>query len=82
MQPPRTIPAVALGARVLVVLRAFCGSPTMGRAHLREEALMTTAGTEAGKPLPSVKLPTLGGEPIDLTAYRGKKLIVFMWASW
>ena len=24
----------------------------------------------------------LDGEPIDLAGYRGKKLIVFMWASW
>ena len=32
--------------------------------------------------LPPITLPTLDGEPIDLAGYRGKKLIVFMWASW
>lgn len=33
-------------------------------------------------PLPSIELPTLDGKKIDLSNLRGKKHIVFMWASW
>ena len=43
---------------------------------------MTTTETPLGKPLPAVMLPTLDGTPVDLAALRGKKHIIFMWASW
>ena len=31
---------------------------------------------------PPITLPTLDGNPVDLSSYRGKKLVLFMWASW
>jgi cytochrome c biogenesis protein CcmG/thiol:disulfide interchange protein DsbE len=37
---------------------------------------------ELGQPVPDFTLPTLDGKPIHIRDYRGKKLIVFMWASW
>ena len=43
--------------------------------------MATTSETQLGQ-LPPITLPTLDGEPINLATYRGKKLIVFMWASW
>ena len=32
--------------------------------------------------LPNIELPSLDGTKINLTSFKGKKLAVFMWASW
>ena len=37
---------------------------------------------QIGQLAPDFTLPTLDGEKTSLNDYRGKKLIVFMWASW
>jgi len=37
---------------------------------------------ERGDMLPAITLPDLDGNPVALEAYRGKKLLLFMWASW
>jgi peroxiredoxin len=35
-----------------------------------------------GDALPPIALPGLDGRPIRLQDYRGKRLLIFMWASW
>jgi peroxiredoxin len=35
-----------------------------------------------GDPLPPIALPDLQGRNIRLEDYRGKRLLLFMWASW
>ncbi len=35
-----------------------------------------------GDQAPDFTLPSLDGEPISLSSFRGRKIIVFMWASW
>jgi peroxiredoxin len=35
-----------------------------------------------GDQVPEVSLPTLGGGTVSLRGFQGKKLILFMWASW
>lgn len=35
-----------------------------------------------GMRAPDFKLPTLDGGTVSLSDYRGKKLLVFVWASW
>lgn len=37
---------------------------------------------QVGELAPDFTLPTLDGEEVSLHDYRGKKVIVFMWASW
>jgi len=32
--------------------------------------------------VPDFSLPSLDGREVRLADYRGKKLIIFMWASW
>ncbi len=45
---------------------------------------MTTKSTAdpIGRPLPDVTLPTLDGPPLRLRALRGKRVLLFCWASW
>lgn len=46
---------------------------------------MTTnapAYPKVGDQAPDFTLPSLDGDPVSLSSYRGRKTIVFMWASW
>lgn len=37
---------------------------------------------EIGKPIPEISLPSLGGEKVVLSAFRGKIVLLAFWASW
>jgi peroxiredoxin len=37
---------------------------------------------QVGETVPDIVLPGLDGNPVELSSFRGKKLLVFMWASW
>lgn len=37
---------------------------------------------KVGDHLPPINFPTIEGGRIDLADFRGKRLILFMWASW
>jgi hypothetical protein len=39
-------------------------------------------GIQLGDIHPDFTLPDLEGRPVRLSDYRGKKLLIFMWASW
>ena len=41
-----------------------------------------TTGSMVNATLPQASLPSLDGTMVDFHSYKGKKLIVFMWASW
>ncbi|MEM7584369.1 MAG: hypothetical protein AAF560_13355 [Acidobacteriota bacterium] len=47
-------------------------APTSGAADL-----------EVGKPFPEIILPSLDdGKPVSLGSFRGRKLVLHVWASW
>ncbi len=35
-----------------------------------------------GDTVPEITLPDLDGKPVSLSSYSGRRLLVFMWASW
>ena len=37
---------------------------------------------EVGEPFPDLTLPTLEGNPLSIRAFRGKKTVLHIWASW
>ncbi|MEX2243423.1 MAG: hypothetical protein WD716_06200 [Fimbriimonadaceae bacterium] len=37
---------------------------------------------EVGKPVPDVALLDMSGKSVRLSSFRGKKLILFNWATW
>ena len=46
--------------------------------------MTTSAPTypKVGDRAPDFTLPSLDGVPVSLSSYRGRKTILFMWASW
>ena len=60
--------------------------PTQKRVRLQQEALRA-AETKAnedllGKPAPDVELKTVDGEVVALKSYRGKPVLIDVWATW
>jgi len=45
-------------------------------------ATRTSMVVNVGEEAPDFALPSLDGNPIKLSDYRGKKVVLFMWASW
>ena len=70
-------------AAVAALLLAGCGSsqPEAGQP----ESGATTAEAPAAKPsgnAPELAGTGVGGEALDVTAYRGKPVFVNVWSSW
>ena len=45
-------------------------------------AVQYESSVGVGGTLPAVTLPALDGGQVALDAYRGRRLVLFMWASW
>ena len=45
-------------------------------------ATKPVAYIDVGDRIPDITLPSLPGEQVSLSSFRGKKHILFMWASW
>ena len=43
---------------------------------------MTTETLRIGSDVPDFPLPALDGTPVSLSGLRGKRVALFMWASW
>ena len=58
------------------------GQPPPGETA-RAVAALPSTGFEVGKPFPLIALPPAGGgEPVTLARFRGKKVILHIFASW
>ncbi len=56
--------------------------PKMMLCTILAAAAILPQGVEIGKPVPEVSLTDMGGKPVRISQFRGKKLILFNWASW
>lgn len=53
-----------------------------GRTHVFAEAAMPVIGPEVGNMIPDFSLPDLSGKKIAFSSFRGKKVILYHWATW
>ena len=42
----------------------------------------SASGNQVGAPVPEIKVESLGGKKIDVASYRGRVLLLDVWASW
>ena len=42
----------------------------------------TRGAVIVGQPAPDLSVTTLDGSKLDLHSFKGKRVLVFMWASW
>lgn len=92
---PARVLWVAVIAAVLGLLasRWYEGGPLL-RSESGQRALQAAANASApkppagvvpahrGDPMPAITLPDLDGRPVDLAHYRGRPLLINVWASW
>lgn len=64
--------AIALVAAMFVAACATAGGGGGGGA----------ASNQVGAPLPAIKVDSLAGKKIDVASYRGRVLLLDVWASW
>jgi hypothetical protein len=62
--------------------RLVDGKPFLRAGALGPPGAAPTAGLRPGDIAPEFTLPSLDGESVSLSDYRGKRLLVFAWASW
>ena len=66
----------------------MCGNDQLDAAHSRlgtgqpGKAREMTLNISEGTVVPDFELKSLTGELVKLSDYRGKRLVIFFWASW
>jgi len=63
-------------------LRSVESVSTMMLNTILAAVSLLSQGVEIGKPVPDVSLTDMDGKTVRLSQFRGKKLILFNWASW
>jgi thiol-disulfide isomerase/thioredoxin len=64
--------------RIALALVALAGCATAGGAG----GASSEGGRQIGAPAPEIQVDSLGGKPIALADYRGKVVLLDVWASW
>lgn len=82
-RPPRRMVVVVVIAAVLGIGAGvwFPGRET-GPASAPPSPRPVVAPARPGDPLPTITLPDLHGQPVDLARFRGRPLLINVWASW
>lgn len=66
-----------------LLLLPFLGGSILFWAGMGQEARAQDPRPEVGHPAPNFTLPTLNGEPVRLSDFRGKKAVfINFWATW
>jgi len=71
-----------LALAVLAGLLALGGCATTGEGGGAGPAPAATTGGPVGAPLPPIQVEALSGKKIDVASYKGRVLLLDVWASW
>lgn len=74
------LPPVKVDPYVVVWFEEPFGSETFMLTTIFATLALSQAGI--GSPFPEVTLQNMDGKPIRLSHFRGKKVVLFTWASW
>lgn len=74
------IGAVVVGVLAVVILGVPLGRTPSGSAPA--SAVLVGGSPLLGKPLPDIELTDVAGNPVRVADFRGRPLIVNIWASW
>jgi thiol-disulfide isomerase/thioredoxin len=67
-----------LGLSLLLAVGLLASCATAGGGG----ATSSSSGNQVGAPVPEIKVESLGGKKIDVASYRGRVLLLDVWASW
>lgn len=67
---------------VLVIAGGWLGYRQYVESHKPRESLMDKVTASVSSTLPPVTLPDLNGKQVNLTDFKGKVLVVNLWAAW
>ena len=81
-KPPEGVPVIDMTTLVRGQIGAAEAKRKKALAKEQEEEWTPSAMLKAGTEAPALKLKTLDGGTFDLARQRGKRVLVFFWASW
>lgn len=81
-RPPRQLAVVAVLAAVLGVAAGAWFFNRPGAATPPPPPRAVTPGAGIGDAMPAITLPDVSGTPVDLARFRGRPLLINVWASW
>jgi cytochrome c biogenesis protein CcmG, thiol:disulfide interchange protein DsbE len=67
---------------VALAVGLFVACATESGAGRRGGGAGSEGGNQVGAPLPALRVESLGGKRIDVASYRGRVLLLDVWASW
>ena len=71
-----------IAAPFALLALGFSAGPALADAPVAAAAPAPLTGPQVGKPAPDFALTTLDGQKVSLAAFRGKTLVVNVWATW
>jgi peroxiredoxin len=66
----------------MTVVWLFFGGGLETLTSLTRPAPEPVSTADIGQPAPSLRLPLVGGDEVDLASYRGRPVILSFWATW
>lgn len=82
MRPPWSLHRNVIAVLGAVVLLGACQPFQGDHANVPYSSVRGMVPIDSVRPFPGLHGTTIAGEPLDTSAYRGRVLVVNVWASW
>lgn len=83
LRPPRRTVVVVMIAAVLGIgAGVWFAGHDIGPEVAPLPQRPVVAAAQPGDPMPAITLPDIHGHPVDLARFRGRPLLINVWASW
>ena len=83
LRPPRrTVVVVVIAAVLGIGAGVWFAGRDIGPAVAPLPQRPVVAAAQPGDPMPAITLPDVHGQAVDLAGFRGRPLLINVWASW